>query len=184
MFDSADLFPLSIKPDFSLRFFTAEAIWLAGLIVTSIVFLTSFKKYTKVVRKNIKKFPFNSALVGIIGLIILYFLNVLFALTIIGIPLILVLNFGLILAILLGLIAVVWIIGEFLVKIIVKKELSPLILSLVGITILELVKFIPYIGWLPYFIAISLGLGSVVVTRFGTIDHLPGKLGSEKSAKE
>ncbi len=174
-----DIFPVYTSRLSFVDYLYFESFWLLILVTTMIIGLAFFKDKIYIISYNNRSYPFNSFIVGLIGIIIVVFLNVLFALSIIGIPLILLLNIGLIIALIFGFVSISWNTGDIIIRYFSEKKIPPVFSALLGIILIEIIKSLPYIGWLVYLLVLPIGIGSVLVTRFGTIVHSPGKFGSE-----
>jgi hypothetical protein len=117
-----------------------------------------------------------SFLIGLLSMVVAPALMLLLIITLILSP------FGLLgliifgLAILLGWIAIGYEVGKLVAESL-KVDWAPAIVAGVGTLVLvaasELIGFIPCIGWLISVFITSLGLGAVVVSRFGTIPGTP-----------
>jgi cytoskeletal protein CcmA (bactofilin family) len=103
------------------------------------------------------------ALSWVLGLI----LAVILALTIIGIPITLLIGLVLIAGLVMGNVAVGWLIGRALLHRLGSRDLSPVIEAVVGTIILVLLEAIPFFGvLLSVFIAV-IGVGATLLSRFG-----------------
>jgi hypothetical protein len=87
---------------------------------------------------------------------------------ILPIPLAVLIAIGLIAAWALGTIAIGWLVGEYIMRVIAPRHNTHLAQVSVGLTVLILVGSIPYIGWIISAGAGILGLGAVFLSRFGT----------------
>jgi hypothetical protein len=95
-------------------------------------------------------------------------LMVLLAITIIGIPLIIVEIIVLALAALLGYTGIALLVGEKVVTTASSRTVNPLGAIAIGVLILGLVAMIPFFGWLVSFAILVLALGAAFTTRFGS----------------
>lgn len=108
---------------------------------------------------------------GILGLILIVPLLVLLAVSVIGIVLIPLELILVVCAGFMGLIAVARLIGR-MVYLLFKKSNQPMIRETFwGLVIIWLIGWIPPIGWMIKVFAITIGLGAVIYTRFGTTRH-------------
>lgn len=101
-------------------------------------------------------------------------LAVLFAL-IIPIPLAIIVLIGLVAAWALGTVAVSWLVGDYLVRMIAPGHNTRVWQVVVGSALLALAGSLPYIGWFISLGAGLLGLGAVFLSRFGTRLYSPPK---------
>jgi len=70
--------------------------------------------------------------------------------------------------VLFGLTAIASLVGEKLFEALKVENTSPIVGVLVGILLLRLLSWVPCLGFLLSLIVYSLGLGAVILTRFGT----------------
>lgn len=96
-------------------------------------------------------------------------LMVLLAITIIGIPLIIVEVIVLALAALLGYTGISLLVGEKIVTTASSRTVNPLGAIAIGVLVLGLVAMIPFFGWLVSFAILVLALGAAFTTRFGAV---------------
>ncbi len=94
-------------------------------------------------------------------------LAILFAL-IVSIPLAILVALALIAAWALGIVALGWVIGDYILQRIAPQQSTRLLQVIVGLTILVLAGSLPYVGWLINIGAGMIGLGAVFLSRFGT----------------
>ncbi len=96
-------------------------------------------------------------------------LMVLLAITIIGIPLIIVEIIVLALAALLGYTGISLLVGEKIVTTASSRTVNPLGAIAIGVLVLGLVAMIPFLGWLVSFAIFMLAIGAAFTTRFGSV---------------
>lgn len=87
---------------------------------------------------------------------------------IISIPLAIIVAIGLILAWMLGIVAVGWLVGDYIVRHVLPQHNTRQVQIVVGLTVLVLAESLPYIGLLISVAAGLIGLGAVLLSRFGT----------------
>lgn len=115
---------------------------------------------------------------GLLTSVLLVALTPLLAITIIGIPAVLVLWPAFFVASLFGLMAVGWVVGRRVCETLDLHPVSSIVTLLFGLSLILLVV-VPLnvvsgcLGWFFIWIIILPGLGSVVLTRFGTIPSRP-----------
>jgi len=143
------------------------ALALAALGALVVVFLPT---QTRQVSDTAYKSAMPSLGVGCLTLFVAVTLGILLIITLCGIPIALILFVALFIAWLFGWIALGWLIGEkVLAAAKVKETLSvPIVAVVVGIVLLAILGALPLAGWLIGLFVGSLGLGAVVLTRFGT----------------
>lgn len=107
--------------------------------------------------------------VGCLAILLLPFVCLLLVFTIIGIPLALILAFGVGLAGLFGWVAVGLLVGQKILDALKAQEVAPLLAALVGVFLLSVLAAAPScIGPLVVLSVGSLALGAVILSRFGT----------------
>lgn len=147
------------------------AIFLGVLLLTVItVFL--IPKPVRLIASAVKGKPFKVTIWGLAGLVVVVPLAVLLAVSVVGIVLI-PLEMAIVLcAVLIGFISVSQLVGQKLFTILKKQDQSLMRETIWGLIILWLIGWIPYVGWMVKVCAIVLGLGGVLLTRFGTNQHI------------
>jgi hypothetical protein len=147
------------------------AIFLGVLLLTVItVFL--IPKPVRLIASAVKGKPFKSTAWGLAGLVLVVPLAVLLAISVVGIVLI-PLEMAIVLcAVLIGFISVSQLVGQKLFTILKRQDQSLMRETVWGLIVLWLIGWIPYVGWMIKMCAIVLGLGGVLLTRFGTTQHI------------
>lgn len=116
----------------------------------------------------VRRAPLRSIAGGAVGLLAAGLLSVVLCITIIGIPVAFVLGLTAFVAACAGLATVGHLLGMALpVK---ALEDKPVVRLATGILVLFLVTRVPFFGWLAFLIALTIGVGAVVLTRFGKND--------------
>ena len=146
------------------------AIFLGVLLLTVItVFL--IPKPVRLIASAVRGKPFKATVWGLVGLVLVVPLAVLLAVSVVGIVLI-PLEMAIVLcAVLIGFISVSQLVGQKLFTILKKQDQSLMRETIWGLIILWLIGWIPYVGWMIKVCAIVLGLGGVLLTRFGINQH-------------
>jgi hypothetical protein len=124
---------------------------------------------TGLVANAIREDTLRAAVSGLLILVLIVPLAVLLTISVVGIvliPLEIVLVAG---AALMGFIAVGKLVGTQVLAISRKHDQNIVRETFWGLVVLWLIGWIPYIGWMIKTLAIVLGLGGVLITRFGTI---------------
>jgi hypothetical protein len=111
--------------------------------------------------------------VGVLTIVVVVIGSVILAITCIGIPLVIVLGIGLVLAAMAAWVAAGKIIGQKVLQALHSKNRSAVTEALVGVVLIGLAAKVPCVGWLFSFLALSWGLGAVVLTRLGTRPYPP-----------
>ncbi len=141
------------------------AIALAALGALTVVFLPS---QTHQVSQVAETSPAPSLGVGCLTLLAAPTLITLLVILVCTIPVAVVLVFALVIGWLFGLIALGQLVGERLLQAFKAKEILPVVAVIVGVLVLTLLGAVPFIGWIITLAVALLGIGAVVLTRFGT----------------
>lgn len=112
--------------------------------------------------------PLNTAGVGCLTLILLPILGILLLITIVGIPVAFLLALAAGAAWVFGGIGIGLLTGEKILQAFKARNVLPVLAVILGILILMIVGQIPIVGWLVSCVVGLLGMGAVVLTRFGT----------------
>ena len=160
-----------------------QAFLLAALAALVVVFIP---EHTKRVASVLTEQPWLSGGIGILTMIVapilIIFLFITICLALLGFLGV----FILVVAGVFGWIAVGMEVGDRLAMSL-DREWQPVLAAAVGTLIVTLVLngigFIPCIGWLAPFLIGAVGLGAVILTRFGTRDYISGGAGTELAKK-
>jgi len=136
-----------------------------GLIALGVLVMLLLPQQTEQVAQVARADAAISLAMGILSLVVIPILLVLLVITCIG-PVILALVAGI--ALLFGWIAVGLVLGRLILTGLHAKETSPLVAVILGVGLITFLSQIPCIGWLFALVVASLGLGAVILTRFGT----------------
>lgn len=107
-------------------------------------------------------------LVGLLGYVLAFALSLLLAFLFVGIPLAFFLLFTLGLVSLLGLVGVSLALGRGILFLARSREAPPLLEGILGLLAMVPFVYLPMVGWPVLGIALILGLGAVLVTKFGS----------------
>jgi len=119
---------------------------------------------------------------GVLGLMLAGPLALLLAISLVGIPLIPLEIILVMLGIAVGFIAVGTLLGTFiLIRICKRKESGMMKATLLGLTLLWLLGWIPYLGWIVKAIAATAGFGGVILSIF---DRRPQNISPDLPARE
>ncbi len=163
-----------------VRYIFQAILTMLGMAALGVLVILLLPVQTNQVAKVILTAPAASFGVGLLSLVVIPILTILLVITCIG-PLILILAAGI--AILFGWIAVGLVLGQKALEALKVKEASPLVAVVLGILIMTGVSQIPCLGWLLALLVASLGLGAVILTRFGTTTYpWPSSTGSAASS--
>ena len=144
------------------------ALALAALCALTVTFMPA---QTKQVADTAQKFAMPSMGVGCLTSFVAVTLGILLLITICGIPFGGLLLLALFVAWLFGWIALGRLTGEKLMEAFKAREILPVVAVVVGILVLAIIGIVPVIGWVVGLFIGLLGLGAVVLTRFGTRDY-------------
>jgi hypothetical protein len=108
-----------------------------------------------------------SLVVGALSVVLAAISAVILAVTVIGIPAALVIALGMVMAWVLGKIALGLFIGEWLMHLLAPRQRSKVMEVITGLAILELLENIPFAGGIIWIAAGLIGLGAVLLSRFG-----------------
>lgn len=152
--------------------FVALALAALGLLV-----VLFWPKQTQMVSQAILTAPLPSGGVGLLTAVVALALMVLFAITICLSPVAFLLGVATLVAGVFGWIAVGLLVGQELLEAFKVRGITPMIAVVVGILLISLLGAIPCIGIIAAIVAGCLGLGAVVLTRFGTQTYpLPARV--------
>ena len=125
-------------------------------------------EHVTLVRTTVANKARRSLALGILSILLaLPVLAILVAL-IVSIPLAIIVAIGIISAWALGTVAVGSLLGEYIVRVVAPRKNTRPVQVVVGLTVLVLAGFLPYIGWVISIGAGLIGLGAVFLSRFGT----------------
>jgi hypothetical protein len=138
------------------------------ILVVALLIVALLPKPVRTISEAITQQPFRVILCGTLGLILVAPLALLLTISVVGIALIPLEVILVVSAVLLGFIAVGQLIGRGILDRLGRPSAGPLRQTLWGLIVLWVVGWIPYIGWMVKSVAIVVGLGATLVTRFGT----------------
>jgi hypothetical protein len=138
------------------------------ILVLALLIAALLPKPVRIVSEAIHENTFKVILCGILGLILIAPLALLLTISVVGIALIPLEVIVVVCSVLLGFIAVGRIIGGKALRLFKRPNPGIVRETFWGLVILWLIGWIPYIGWMVKAIAIVIGLGATLVTRFGT----------------
>lgn len=117
--------------------------------------------------------PLNTIGVGCLTAFVFPILAILLIITLIGIPVAFLLGIAAWAAWIFGGIAIGLLAGEKILGAFQVKNILPVVAAILGIVILMLLGQVPVLGWLLSCLVGLIGLGAVVMTRFGTRPYPP-----------
>jgi hypothetical protein len=148
-------------------FLVLKTLMFLGFIGLSMIIVSFMTKQIGVISSKIEKQWLKTFLWGLLGYILICPLAILLAITIVGIPLIVVELVLISIAVSMGYIAASQLIGKKFTKTI-RKPNQPMIVEVIwGLLILFLVDLIPVVGPLIKWLALTFGFGGAIVTKLG-----------------
>jgi hypothetical protein len=159
-------------------------LWTIMVIILGLIIMAVFRRGVENVCERARKEAFKMGLIGLLAEVLLLPLMLLFIVTIIGIPIgIFVLPLVFALAVLFGYVGVSYAVGSRLgnghgrspylsmtIGVIVLAGLAILggLIGLPGGSVHIIGRLVGFIGWAVIFVAATVGLGAVIMSRFGT----------------
>lgn len=138
------------------------------ILVLALLIAALLPKPVRIVSEAIGENTFKVVLCGLLGLVLIAPLAILLTVSVVGIALIPLEVIIVVCSILLGFIAVGRLIGGWVLRLFKRRNPGMVRETFWGLIILWLIGWIPYVGWMVKAVAIVLGLGAALVTRFGT----------------
>ncbi len=139
-------------------------IWvIVGLLLTSLL-----PEHVVFVRTTVISKRKRSFVLGLLSLLLAPPVLIVLAALILSIPLAIIVAVGLFAAWVLGTVAIGWNVGEYILRAVAPQQKERYVQVVVGLAVLALVGSLPYIGWLINIVVGLLGLGAVLLSRFGT----------------
>jgi MFS family permease len=138
------------------------------ILVLALLIVALLPKPVRIVSEAIRENTFKVILCGILGLVLIAPLALLLTISVVGIALIPLEVIFVVCSVLFGFIAVGQFIGAKLLRLFKRPEPGIVRETFWGLVILWLIGWIPYVGWMVKAIAIVIGLGATLVSRFGT----------------
>lgn len=147
--------------------------WL-GMLALAIPVAALFPRALGRVVAQVEGEPGRTALIGLAVAVLALPALVLVAITIIGIPVALAAALGLGVAWFFGYVGVVLLVGRQTLRLGGLTLPNPLLAVVVGATLVALAEWVPILGGLVGLAVAFLGIGAVLLTRFGTGSRWPG----------
>ena len=139
-------------------------------LVSAFIFIALLPKAVSETTRALTQRVWASLGIGFLVLIIIPVAAIILMITLIGLPAGMITFALYFIFIYLSQIAFSIFLGEKIITSITKKEkTSPYLSALIGLVILAILGFIPFLGWLVKFIAMLFGLGALVLATFGMI---------------
>lgn len=152
-----------------------------SILIIAVLIVVLIPKPIRVIATSIQEETVKITLWGLLGMVLVVPLAILLTVSVIGIVLIPLEMILVVSAGLLGFIAMSQLLGQRLYALF-KRPPQPIIRETFwGLVTLWLIGWIPYIGWMVKVLALMMGLGSVIYTRFGS--HSPKRVLKETAFK-
>jgi cytoskeletal protein CcmA (bactofilin family) len=145
---------------------------LVGFVVLAALVTAVFPRQIRTVASTLSAAPGESLLAGLAVWVLLPPLSVVLAMSIVGIPIVVMLPFLVAAVGLAGVAGVAVLIGERIVGAF-QRERSDALDAVVGAALLGVLAFLPVIGWLAILVAVTWGLGSVIILLFRRVRERP-----------
>jgi hypothetical protein len=137
------------------------------ILLLTLLIVHFLPKPIRTISTAIKETPLKVILWGTVGLILIVPLAALLTFSVVGIVLIPLEITIVLCAVILGFIAVSQLIGEKMFLFFKRHDQTIARETIWGLIILWIIGWLPYVGWMLKVFAIVLGLGGVLITRFG-----------------
>jgi hypothetical protein len=154
---------LENRGESSFHFWSLLTWIVLGLLLTSLL-----PEHIMLVRTTAKSKLRRSLALGLLTILLAPAIVAVAIALIISIPLAIIVVVGLMAAWALGMVAIGWLVGEYLTSKFIPQYSTRPIQVIIGLTVLTLAGSLPYIGWLITIGIGLLGLGAVFLSRFGT----------------
>lgn len=141
-------------------------VFLATLIIAMLIVVV-IPKPILTISEGIALHTYRATIAGLVGLLMIAPVAVLLTLSVIGIVLIPLQIIVVVCAAVFGFVAVAQILGQRVLTVAKKPNQSLVRQTFWGLLVLWIIGWIPYIGWMMKVLAIVLGMGGVMITRFG-----------------
>lgn len=146
----------------------ASFLMLIGTLALGVIVVAFIPDHTEKIAMFIAREPWQSIGWGFLLALLIIPAMILLAVTIIGIPIIPVLAIFVAVAYIYGYIAASLLIGKRIFEVSKAVGASLIVETLVGLLVVGLLRFIPFIGGLIGLVVGLLGFGAVMLTKFGT----------------
>jgi MFS family permease len=147
-----------------------------SVLIIAVLIVLLLPKPIQVIADAIREETVKITLWGLLGMVLVVPLAVLLTISVIGIVLIPLEMILVVSAGLLGFIAISQLLGRRLYALFKRPSQHILRETFWGLVVLWIIGWLPYIGWMIKVLALMMGLGAVIYTRFGT--HAPRRLSS------
>ena len=145
-------------PYMSILMWVAVGLLLTSLLPENVIFVR-----TTLINRRKRSF-----VLGLLSMLLAPAILIVLVALILSIPLAIIVAIGLIAAWVLGMVAIGWNVGEYILRAVTPQQKERHVQVAVGLAVLALVGSLPFIGWLINIGLGLLGLGAVLLSRFGT----------------
>jgi hypothetical protein len=152
----------------NIRFWSTLVWIMLGMLLTSLL-----PEHVMLIRTTVKSKMGRSFVLGLLSVLLAPAILAVLIGLIISIPLAIVIAVGLIAAWALGIVAVGWIVGDYIVRSVFPQHCTSFVQIIVGMIVLAVAGSLPSIGlWITIGSGL-VGLGAVLLSRFGTRLYSP-----------
>jgi hypothetical protein len=149
-------------------FLVMKVLMFLGFIALAVVIVSFLIRQIGAISSKVEKQWLKSILWGILGYILICPIAILLAITIVGIPLIVIEAVLVSMALIMGYISAAQLIGKKFTKAI-KKPNQPMIVEVIlGLALLFLIELVPVVGAIIKWLVVTMGFGAAIITRLGT----------------
>lgn len=160
---------LFYRPDFVFGLWQGRVPAYIAILALTLVLVSLFKKQYEVVLKYLQKRSAMSFVIGLIGILLIPFSIFAFILSIIGILFIPLWILVIVFVLVFGGISICEFLGrKLLFALNLHKFSSPVFDALIGVILFFLIGYLPILGFIFKFVALSFGVGATLATVFGT----------------
>ena len=151
----------------------AKLALLAAWLLLALLFLAVGGREVQRTSEEIQVAPFHSFLVGLTGVLAMFLTALFFssfAAVVVGVPLLVVVVVVALVLKFWGMVAVFHATGCWLGRRLSRRRWSAVHYTLLGLTVLGVLKFIPYVGIWVWTAATLIGIGATLRTKFGRLE--------------
>ena len=156
-----------------VRSFLRFVLRLTAMVVLGVLLVLLLPRQTAVVEQAVSEAGWTSLAFGVLSFLVLLVLIPLLVLICIGIPVAILLGMAAVAAALFGWVAIGVLLGRRILAALHTSQPQPAIEAIVGVVALTLLSEVPCLGFFVGAVAGTVGLGAVVLTRFGTMHYAP-----------
>jgi len=156
-----------------VRGFLRFVLRLMAVVVLGVLLVLLLPRQTAVVEQAVTEAGWTSLAFGVLSFLVLLVLIPLLVLICIGIPVAILLAMAAVAAALFGWVAIAVLLGRRIMAALHASQPQPVVEVIIGVVALTLLCEVPCLGWLLGPIVGAIGLGAVVLTRFGTVHYAP-----------